>query len=128
MAELTGGAGGPFALIQPWLGESAQDKIRHYLDQQAAANAGAVAGDPNAPFSGAYAKPPVGGAPGAAPGAPGAAPAGPPPMGQAPPGPNEPQSTQTPESWGSMLMDLQQQNEAQAGFNAYGGYTYQRGW
>ena len=111
MPELTGGAQGPFALIQPALGESAQDKIRHYLDQQAAANAGAVAGDPNAPFSGAYAKPPVGGAPGAAP-------AGPPPMGQASPGPNEPTSTQTPESWGSMLMDLQQQNEAQAGFNS----------
>ena len=118
MPELTGGAQGPFALIQPFMGESAQDKIRHYLDQQAAANAGAVAGDPNAPFSGAYAKPPVGAAPGAAPAAPGAAPAGPPPMGQAPPGPNEPTSTQTPESWGSMLMDLQQQNEAQAGFNS----------
>jgi hypothetical protein len=89
------------------MGESAQDKIRHYLDQQAAANAGAVAGDPNAPFSGAYATPPTG-----------AAPAGPPPMGAAAPGPNEPKTAQTPESWGSMLMDLQQQNEAQAGFNS----------
>ena len=112
MPELTGGASGPFALIQPFMGESAQDKIRKALDQQALANAGAVAGDPNAPFSGTFTKPP------GAPPAPGAAPAGPPPMGQAPPGPNEPTSTQTPESWGSMLMDLQQQEEAQAGFNS----------
>ena len=103
--QMSGGAAGPFALIQPWLsGESAQDKLRDYYNRQAQANAGAVAGDPNAPFSGEFATPP-------------GQPAKPLPMGQAPPGPNEPQSTQTPESYGSLLMDLQQQNEAAAGFN-----------
>ena len=103
--QMSGGAQGPFALIQPWLsGESAQDKLRDYYNRQAQANAGAVAGDPNAPFSGEFATPP-------------GQPAKPLPMGQAPPGPNEPQSTQTPESYGSLLMDLQQQNEAAAGFN-----------
>jgi hypothetical protein len=103
--QMSGGSAGPFALIQPFLsGESAQDKLRDYYNRQALANAGAVAGDPNAPFSGEFATPPV-------------ASAKPPPMGIAPPGPNEPKSTQIPESYGSLLMDLQQQNEAAAGFN-----------
>lgn len=93
---------GPFSLIQPFFGEPPEERMKKYLDQQAAANAGAVAGDPAAPFSGAYQAPPTG---------------GPPPMGVAKPGPQEPQAHQTPQSWGSMLMDLQRQNEAGQGFN-----------
>ena len=40
-----------------------------------------------------------------------------PPMGAAPPGPGEPTSTQTPKSWGSVLMDLQRRDEASQGLN-----------
>ena len=40
-----------------------------------------------------------------------------PPMGAAPPGPGEPNATQTPKSWGSVLMDLQRRDEASQGLN-----------
>ena len=107
MPELTGGAQGPFALIQPFMGESAQDKIRKYLDQQAAANAGAVAGRSQCAVqrrlrqaAGGRCGPSRAAADGR--------------------GRSRPQRANLDPDAGKlglMLMDLQQQNEAQAGFN-----------
>src|SRR4029077_2987109 len=95
---------GFFSAIHGLLGQpDAEDEARRFLDQKAADNAAAVTG----------AQPPAAAAniPSAA-----ATVAGP-PIGVAKPGPTEAQAYQTPQSWGSIMLDLSRQQQQEQQFN-----------
>src|SRR4029077_17852570 len=84
----------------------ATDEAKRFLDQKAAENAAALTG--GAPADAAAANVPSPAATAVAAG---------PPMGIAKPGPTEAQAYQTPQSWGSIMLDLSRQNQQEQQFN-----------
>src|SRR4029077_5962713 len=83
----------------------ATDEAKRFLDQKAAENAAALIGAQPADAAANVPSPAA------------TAVAAGPPIGVAKPGPTEAQAYQTPQSWGSIMMDLSRQNQQEQQFN-----------